>query len=113
MTEFKWFVERLTVIKNYENQEDVVAEASWGCRGEEIVDDKTYDSTWFSQTRFTINVSENFTPFDQLTESQVLNWIWSSGVIQSEIENNVQIDINAKKAPPIFISPGPWKTEQQ
>ena len=103
----------MNVIKSYESQQDVVAEAWWGCRGIEIINGEKFSSVWFSQTRFTINVSEDFTPFDQLTETQVLNWIWSSGVIQSEIENNVQLEINAKKSPSTFISTGPWNTEPE
>jgi hypothetical protein len=51
---------------------------------------------------------ENFTPYDQLTQDQVLGWCFSNGVDQSAIEANVSAQINDQINPPIIAPPLPW-----
>ena len=42
---------------------------------------------------------ENFTPYDQLTEAQVLEWVWADGVDKDATEAALQAKIDAEKNP--------------
>lgn len=54
--------------------------------------------------------SPDFIPFDQLTESDVLNWLWEKeGFDKNEIENRLQSQIDAQKNP-VTITGLPWPT---
>lgn len=111
MTTYTWKVKELTAYSNYEGQQDVVFKAAWVCQGEETIDDKVLKAEWTSKTSFTVDVSQGFTPYNQLTENQVLLWIWANGVNKTEIESNVQTMLNAEKSPAIVQPPVPWATE--
>lgn len=54
--------------------------------------------------------TETFTPYDQLTESQVLDWVW--GVMGAEakaaLEANLAEQIVYMQNPPVAVLPLPW-----
>jgi len=54
--------------------------------------------------------TETFTPYDQLTESQVLDWVW--GVMGAEakaaLEANLADQIAYQQNPPVAVLPLPW-----
>ena len=51
-----------------------------------------------------------FTPYDQLTESQVLGWVW--GMMGMEAKNALETDLNMQilymQNPPVTSPPLPW-----
>tara|TARA_A100001391_G_scaffold183955_1_gene151531 strand:+ start:481 stop:780 length:300 start_codon:yes stop_codon:yes gene_type:complete len=51
--------------------------------------------------------SPDFTPYDDLTESQVLGWCWANGVDQDAIEASLAAKIEADKNP-TQASGVPW-----
>lgn len=107
MTTFTWKVTNLQHYRSYQGQENVVFKVFWSCIGEETVGEETYQSSWNSKSLLEIDLNESFTAFDQLTEEQVLNWVWGK-VNKTEIEINVQTDLDNQKAPLILDHPGPW-----
>jgi hypothetical protein len=50
--------------------------------------------------------SDNFKPFDELTEADVLAWVWAS-VDKAETEANLATQIEAQKAP-ATVTGTPW-----
>jgi hypothetical protein len=112
MTNFTWKIDNLKVYSEYENQQNVVFRVFYSCKGIDADNEDMY-SVWTSRIRLPITVNENFTPFDQLTEQQVLDWIWTNGVDKTDIESKVQIDIDYKKAPVIKDLPTPWNQSPQ
>lgn len=52
--------------------------------------------------------SENFVPFEDLTEADVLGWVWNKeGFGKEQIEANLAAQIETEKNPPVV--PGlPW-----
>jgi hypothetical protein len=52
--------------------------------------------------------SGTFTPYAQLTESQVLGWIWANGVDQTATEAAVAQQIQNQINPPVVTPPLPW-----
>jgi hypothetical protein len=82
---------------------DVVITADWRCNGT----DGTYSGTCYGSSSFA-PPTENFTPYDQLTQDQVLGWCYSNGVDQTAIEANVTQQINDQINPPVITPPLPW-----
>jgi hypothetical protein len=52
--------------------------------------------------------SGTFTPYDQLTQEQVLGWCWANGVDKTATEANVQSQIDNQISPPTIQPPLPW-----
>jgi len=69
--------------------------------------EKTCTGTYYGSCSFA-PPTENFTPYDQLTEQQVLDWCFDNGVDQAAIEANVTQQINNQINPPVVVLPLPW-----
>lgn len=102
---YTWTVENMASQKDLDTFNDVVVEVAWFCAGT----DGTYHSTVPGLTRLTFVPGESaFIPYDQLTQEQVLNWIWSQGVSQVDVEATVDQLIEEQINPPIVFLPLPW-----
>jgi hypothetical protein len=100
-----WIIERLLVKPTEGTLTDVVITADWRCNGSQ----DNYSGTCYGSTSFA-PPSGSFTPYDQLTEQQVLDWCFANGVDQAAIEANVSLQINDQINPPIIAPPLPWVT---
>jgi hypothetical protein len=98
-----WIIERLLVKPTEGSLTDVVITADWRCNGSQ----DNYSGTCYGSCSFA-PPSGSFTPYDQLTQDQVLSWCFSNGVDQSAIEANVSLQINDQINPPIIAPPLPW-----
>jgi len=98
-----WLIERLLVKPTEGSLTDVVITADWRCNGS----DETYSGTCYGSTSFAPPTG-SFTPYDQLTEAQVLSWCYANGVDQSAIEANVTAQIQNQINPPVVSLPLPW-----
>jgi hypothetical protein len=111
MITINWIIERLLVKPTEGSLTDVVITADWRCNGTETTgtgdDAKTYSGTCYGSASFA-PPSENFTPYPDLTEAQVLGWCFSNGVNQTAIEANVVIQIAEQINPPVVALPLPW-----
>lgn len=104
-TTFNWTITSMLAQQQEGQYTDVVITANWNCAGVE------------SGTGFTCNTSgacsfpapgDSFTPYDQLTQDQVLAWCWSNGVNKTATEAEVQDQITKSVNPPVVIPPLPW-----
>ena len=98
-----WIIERLLTKPVEGTLTDVVITADWRCNGSQ----ESFNGTCYGSTSFA-PPTENFTPYDQLTEAQVLGWCYSNGVDQAAIEANVSQQIENQINPPIIAPPLPW-----
>jgi hypothetical protein len=98
-----WIIERLLVKPTEGTLTDVVITADWRCNGT----DGTYSGTCYGSASFQ-PPSGSFTPYEDLTEQQVLGWCYSNGVDQSAIEANVSAQIADQINPPVIAPPLPW-----
>jgi hypothetical protein len=78
--------------------------AHWRATDSETVgegdDAVTYTASNYGTCGFTYDASSpDFTPYADLTESQVLGWCWADGVDQSAIEAALTANINDQKNP--------------
>ena len=103
MITLSWIIERLLVRPTEGSLADVVITADWRCNGT----DETYSGTCYGSCSFQ-PPSGSFTPYDQLTEQQVLDWCLANGVDQKAIEANVTQQIENQINPPIIAPPLPW-----
>jgi hypothetical protein len=111
MITISWIIERLLVKPTEGDKTDVVITADWRCNGTETTgtgdDEKTYSGTCYGSASFA-PPTENFTPYPDLTEQQVLGWCFANGVDQSAIEANVSAQIADQINPPVIAPPLPW-----
>jgi hypothetical protein len=98
-----WIIERLLVRPTEGSLTDVVITADWRCNGT----DETYSGTCYGSCSFQPPSGE-FTPYEDLTEAQVLNWCYENGVDKTAIEANVTQQINDQINPPVVTLPLPW-----
>jgi len=98
-----WIIERLLVKPTEGSETNVVITADWRCNGSQ----DQYSGTCYGSCSFA-PPSGSFTPYDQLTEQQVLDWCFANGVDKTSIEANVTQQINDQINPPIIAPPLPW-----
>jgi hypothetical protein len=98
-----WIIERLLVKPIEGSNPDVVITADWRCNGTQ----DQYSGTCYGSCSFQ-PPSGDFTPYEDLTQEQVLGWCYSNGVDQAAIEANVTQQINDQINPPVIAPPLPW-----
>ena len=98
-----WLIERLLVKPIEGTLTDVVITADWRCNGT----DETYSGTCYGSCSFQ-PPSGSFTPYEDLTQEQVLHWCYENGVDKTAIEANVTQQINDQIDPPVVTLPLPW-----
>ena len=106
-----WLIERLLVKPVEGSETNVVITADWRCNGTETTGsgdtEKTYSGTCYGSCSFA-PPSGSFTPYDDLTEQQVLDWCYANGVDKNAIEANVSLQIENQIDPPVVTLPLPW-----
>ena len=98
-----WIIERLLVKPTEGSLTDVVITADWRCNGSQ----DSYSGTCYGSCSFQPPTG-SFTPYNELTEQQVLGWCYSNGVDQAAIEANVTQQIENQINPPVVVLPLPW-----
>ena len=107
-----WLIERLLVKPTEGSETNVVITADWRCSGTETTGSKdteqTYNGTCFGPCSFALPTGSGFTPYEDLTQEQVLDWCYANGVDQAAIEANVSLQIENQINPPVVSLPLPW-----
>lgn len=105
-----WVIEYMQCKPTEGSLTDVVITAGWRCNGAETAGSPAveYLGMVYGTCSFSQPDGGNFTPYDQLTQEQVLGWCWASGVDQAAIEANVQSQIDNQINPPVIQPPLPW-----
>jgi hypothetical protein len=98
-----WVIEQMWVKPQEAGKTDVVVTAAWRCDGV----DGIYSGTAYGTAGFTLSEG-SFTPYDQLTQDEVLGWCWANGVDKAEVEANVVTQIQNQINPPIITPALPW-----
>ena len=95
-------------IENMERQQDsgLVTKVKWTVT---LVKDMEFSNT---NGVVELQASNLFVPFEELTKSQVLEWVWNAGVDKSAIEAQLEILVSEKlaKAQTNLVANGvPWQ----
>jgi len=105
-TVINWNISVLNCIPQTAEGADYVICCHWQCNGV----DGDYNGSVYSTCSFPVVQGENFTPYNQLTQDQVLGWIWANGVDKDATEAAVEGQIENQKNPPIVSPKLPWVT---
>lgn len=105
-TQYKWTVESMSCYAQADGQTDVVFNVNWTCVGTE----DTYTSQKIGTTQVSYSTESPFTPYADLTQEQVLGWVWAI-VNKATVEAQVQSQIDYQKAPVVLTPPLPWANQ--
>jgi hypothetical protein len=102
-----WAIEWMQCKPTEGQYTDVVITAGWNCAGTETADSVEYTGAVYGQAAFPMPEG-TFTPYDQLTQEQVLGWCWANGVNKDATEATIQANIDNQINPPVVTPPLPW-----
>jgi hypothetical protein len=110
-TTITWTISQLDCLPQSAEGPDFVVTAHWQCVGV----DGAYTSSVYSTCAFTqeANADGTFTPYEDLTQDQVLGWCWENGVDKAATEAAVQQQIDNQINPPLVVLPLPWSSAPQ
>jgi hypothetical protein len=103
----EWTVSAMDCKVSEDNLSDVVFNVHWRCSATEVDGDKTYSASVYS-TCSVPGPGTPFTPYADLTQDQVLGWIWANGVDRAGTEAAVLGQIERQKNPVTITPPLPW-----
>jgi hypothetical protein len=95
-----------------EEMDGAIIVAHWRCNGTETVgtgdDAVTYSASNYGTCGFSPDPADpSYTPYADVTESQVLDWCWAGGVDKDATEEGVANAI-ALQIDPVTASGTPW-----
>ena len=101
---YTWTVTAMDCYPQEGGNTDVVFNCHWTCSGT----DGTYNASVYSTCSVPLSGEGTFTPYADLTQAQVLGWIWADGVDQTATEAAVAQQIANQVNPPVVTPPLPW-----
>ena len=100
-----WRIEWMRCVPQVEGVENLVVECGWRATATEGAHSASaYGSCSWSQPES----AEGFVPYNELTEDQVLGWVYGSGVDRAATEAALTKQVNDLINPPIVQPPLPW-----
>ena len=104
-----WIIEWMECKPTEGQYTDVVISAGWRCNGTQADGSNQYNGSAYGSCAFSQPAEGGqFTPYDQLTQQQVLGWCWNGNIDKDQIEAAVQAQIDAQINPPVVQPPLPW-----
>lgn len=105
--QYTWTITALDCIPDVDGKLNYVVVAHWTAAGT----DGTYSGSVYNTATFAVDPEKpNYTPFDQLTEAEVVSWVQASltpeGVAATEASIDTQIENQIN--PPIVSPSLPW-----
>ena len=109
-TQVTWQIEWMNASTTEINgHTEVVLTAGWRCTGTQASGGADYTATVYGTCSFPEPAEGgSFTPYADLTENQVLGWVWSNGVDKTSAEENVAAQLATQINPPVIQPPLPW-----
>lgn len=105
-TVYVWTIAQMNAYPEYEGQSDIVFTVHWRMDGV----DGGYSAGVYGSVGLTLDPSALFTPYADLTETQVVGWV--KDVLGAEqvaaYEANVAQQIEDEINPPVVTPPLPW-----
>jgi len=101
---FEWNIKTLERDLLPENMNGAVTYASWFCIASQTVgsgdDAALYMAKATGDCTFIPDPSvEGYIPYADLTEADVLGWVWAAGLDKDEIQTSLQANIDGQMAP--------------
>jgi len=102
MNTITWSITAMNCSTTEQNPDTVII-CHWTCSGT----DGTYNASIYS-TCSVPSPTGSFTPYSDLTQSQVLDWCYANGVDKTATEAAVEAQLQAQINPPVVVLPLPW-----
>lgn len=101
---YTWSVTAMDCYPNEGGNTDVVFNVHWTCAGSFV---NQFNGSVYS-TCAVPAPEGSFTPYADLTQDQVLGWIWANGVDKAATEAAVDKQIQDQINPPVVSPALPW-----
>ncbi len=101
---YTWLVEYMSCYPEADGETDVVFVVGWRCNAT----DGTYDATQYGTVNVPYVAGDPYTPYADLTETQVQGWVWANGVDQAAVQSWLDTNIANQVNPPVVTPPLPW-----
>lgn len=105
-----WGIVQMDAYPEHEGQPNVVFTVHWNLTGTETISNTTYNGYVYGSVGVALNEGDDFTPYDELTEAQVIGWVKDAlGADQvASYEANVAQQIANLVNPPVVTPQLPW-----
>ena len=103
-----WIIQYMQTTTTSATPPEAVITVGWACNGEQVDNGKTYTASVYSTCTLPPADPASFIPYANLTQQEVLNWIWANGVDKDSAEAAVQSNIDLQINPVIIQPPLPW-----
>jgi len=103
---YTWVFNNFKVQKVQDTLTDVVITVDW----RRIAQADTYSANIYGQVSLTAPDPGNFTPFEQITEQQVTDWVTAVLTPEriAEYDANLAANLEQQQNPPVENKPAPW-----
>jgi hypothetical protein len=105
--QIEWMQASTQTINGYT---EVVLTAGWRCTGTDTATPPNTSTIYGTCTFPEPQTGSAFTPYAQLTESQVVSWCWENGVNQAATESTINSNIALLENPIVTQPALPWAT---
>jgi hypothetical protein len=105
---YDWIIKNMNTKLSDDGLVNVVVSVNWEIIGKTTVNDKEYVSAYSGTVGMALP-GEQFTPYQDLTQEQVLNWVWSRGINKAEAEAYIAGQLQQQINPPVIVLPNPWE----
>lgn len=102
-----WAVTEMSCYPQEAQQIDVVFRVSWSCTGRYIDGLTSFNAVQAGAVGVEYTSGNPFTPYDQLTQEQVLGWVFLQ-TDKDAVEAQVLANLELQKTPPVVNPPLPW-----
>ena len=104
-----WVIEQMDCYPQAEGQTDVVFTVHWRVNAT----NGTYSATSYGTVGVTYVAGTPYTPYSQLTQSQVVGWVQMALGPEkvASIEANLATNIANQANPPVVTPPLPWNVQ--
>lgn len=100
-----WIVTAMDCYPQADGNTDVVFNVHWSCIGTQ----DQYSANVYSTCSVPTATIGTFTPYADLTQDQVLGWIWANGVDKDATEAAVAQQVQNMINPTVVSPPLPWQ----
>jgi hypothetical protein len=103
-----WVISAMECRVHEENMDDVVIIVHWRYQARELHEEKEYFAETYGAASVGMPDPENFTPYDQLTEEQVVGWLEAEldvPAMTAILQENIDLQIN----PVVVTLPPAWQ----
>lgn len=106
-----WQVQQMTCYPQADGYTDVVFKVDWVCIAA-VSAEPNAQSAYVTSSTYLTQPSGSFTPYDQLTQEQVLGWVWGvPDFPKFETESSAVNQLDQLVNPPVVTPPLPWATQ--